>query len=67
MELHFYTTWRNVEKLWAGKEINVWLKYVASNMDVHISLNKAQYDITPTDTPHLFNVISENKMLKRKI
>lgn len=43
MELHFYTTYDNVQILRGGDEITVWTKHFAKTHDIHISLDTSKY------------------------
>lgn len=43
MQLHFYTTYDNVQILKEGDEITVWTKAIAKPFDIHISLNTKEY------------------------
>lgn len=42
MELHFYTSFSNLEKFEDGDVINVWNKVEAEPTDVHISINNEE-------------------------
>lgn len=43
MELHFYTTYDNIQMLREGDNIQVWTKTKAIATDIHISLNMDKY------------------------
>ena len=43
MELHFYTTYSNVQMLREGDDVKVWTKEHATIEDVHVSFDMDRY------------------------
>lgn len=43
MDLHFYTTYDNIQMLREGDPISVWTKDNASPYDIHVSINMDKY------------------------
>ncbi len=45
MQLHFYTDFKNINRLKSGIEIQVWNKSLADESDVHICFDPSEYEI----------------------
>jgi hypothetical protein len=52
MELHFYTTFENIQMLLEGDDINVWTKDNSRPHDIHVSLGMDKYSFHKVGTGH---------------
>lgn len=56
MELHFYTTYDNIQILREGDDIEVWTKDKAQPNDIHVSFDMDKYTFHKTTVPYVFEV-----------
>lgn len=67
MELHFYTTWANIQLIEQGKESFVWLKDSAEPTNIHVSFHLDDYWIRPLQgSKYLYGVQLTSERLEQQ-